>query len=186
MHMLLLQQPEGQVLLLQRKESLQTPPVQVSQFPHDQQGCPAVPQAKSAVPVLQVVPSQQPARQVEAEQPAWQLPALQLVPLLQTLQVAPPTPQVASRWPGLHLSASQQPTHDVAVQAHLPATQAWVELQPAQAPPAMPQAAPVLPGRHWPWLSQQPVEQLVALQVPVEPWHEPALQTSLSWQVLQA
>lgn len=71
----------------------------------------------------QVVPLQQPFGHDVALHA--HLPALQVVPVPQTAQLAPPVPQVGllEVW---HLPLeSQQPFgHDVALQAHLPALQA--------------------------------------------------------------
>lgn len=77
-------------------------------------------------------------------------------------------PQVAVRWPGRHLSPSQQPLHEAGVQVHVPLTQAWLPPHTEQAAPPPPQAAAVLPGTHCPLLSQQPVGQVVAPQVMVD------------------
>ena len=133
---------------------------------------------------MQTFPSQQPWLQLEKEQPALQTPALQLVPPEHCWHAAPLRPQVASTWPGMHLSPWQQPVHEVVVQVHLPVTQPWVELQAEQAAPPVPQAAGVLPGWHWPLASQQPLAQLLASQVVVVGLQTPAEHTSLSWQAL--
>jgi len=180
-----LQHPE-QLLLEQAKESLQTPPAQVSHNPHDLQARPAVPQAATSVPGLHTSPSQHPAGQVLQSHPVAHVPPMHLVPPAHCWHWAPLSPQVASRCPGLQKSPWQQPVQFLLVQVHFPLTHSWLDPQAVQAVPPPPQAAWVLPGTQVSWLSQQPEVQLVALHWVDVASHLPALQASLFLQAWQA
>jgi hypothetical protein len=74
----------------------------------------------------------------------------------------------------------------VALQVHFPDTHAWLEPQVLQGLPPVPQALLVFPAAQLPWLSQQPLGQLLALQVELVGVHTWFLQASLLPQVLQA
>ena len=72
------------------------------------------------------------------------------------------------------------------MQVHLPDTHSWVEAQAMQAFPPAPQAGAVFPGAQLPWLSQQPVEQVLESHWVVRGLQTPLSQTSLSPHCLHA
>lgn len=156
---------------------MHVPPLQTLPAPHATQAAPLWPHEPSLGVVTQVLPLQQPEAQVVALQavPPVQTPPVQVAPLVHAAQAAPLSPQVAALCAEVatHVPPEQQPvqlkkSHAEPV-VHTPLTQ---ELPDAH----MVHAAPLVPQLAADWLAhgtqrfpeQQPMGQVLALQVPVD------------------
>jgi hypothetical protein len=165
------QQPVGHVVAL-HVEALQAPPVQTSVGGQAVHSSPPVPQNVVVVPVWQTpLVLQQPVGHVDALHGGGShVPALHVSPVGHARQVSPSVPQAPVVVPvSQKLRASQQPDgHVVASHGgprHRPPEQLSAGGHGKQALPPVPQADVLVPDSQLPELSQQPVGQLVALQV---------------------
>jgi hypothetical protein len=174
------------------------PATQAWPLPFDEQSThrlPPLPQTVGTLPVLQLVPVQQPPHDVVLQTqlppehcwptahgllpPHLQLPLVQLSARveLQATQVAPPVPQVANT-DGLQVVPAQQPLHEVALHWQLPLRHCWPELHGALLPhlhvPSEAQVSPVRPQLvQLPPLMPQAAALLPATQPPL--WQQPPL-----------
>ncbi len=128
---------------------------------------PLPPHALERLPGWHLSPSQQPLGHEALVQP--HLPPWQAWPVSHLMQVVPPVPQAPTPLPATHLPpSSQQPLGQLlgvqAGEAHLPVWHFWSLPHCLQLSPPTPQFASVRVVMQFPWASQQPLEQVEALQ----------------------
>jgi hypothetical protein len=184
------QQPFGQLEALQ-VIPWQEPALQLSPGGQGMHARPSLPQDVVLLPGSQIPAAlQQPVGHV-AELHGWisQMPPRQRSSGGHAAQALPPLPQAVGLVPGSqNPRGSQQPVGHVEAlhdgPTHTPPEQESAGGQGKHAPPPFPHAVVLVPDSQIPELSQQPVGQLVGLQV--TPWQAPALQVSPGGQGVQA
>jgi hypothetical protein len=153
------------------------------------QAAPPAPHAASVLPATHFDPSQQPDGQEAAVQV--QTRFWQACVEAHCVHATPFWPQAVAVMPETQVPVESQQPFGQVVELHVGAVvqtlalQYWPVLQMAQAAPPFPQACSLVPGAQLPFESQQPLGQVVALQVKavqallVHCWVEPHIAQAL-------